>query len=150
MVRDKILLGGIVGLLADTAMDLVQYPLWKLMIVKHPLSHYAGSLFLDVMTLHHSFLGSVVSFIADALYSIFWGIIFIYLIHWTGHGFLILKGLIFGALLWLVSFGGIRGLPMVQLREVISAQSLYYLLFHLIFGLTMGLLVEKWKVNEGD
>lgn len=142
--RDKVIFGGIVGFLADMVMDIVQYPMWKALIVKHPLSHYAGSLFLDFETLHHSILGSIVSFIADGLYSVVWGILFIYIIHWTGHRYVIIKGLLYGALIWLISFGGIRALPMVSLREFLPSQTLYYLLFHLIFGLALGVLVQKW------
>ncbi|HHZ20561.1 MAG TPA: hypothetical protein GX391_08665 [Firmicutes bacterium] len=55
MVKDKILFGTLIGLLATLAMDLLQIPLWKLKIISHPLAHYAGSLFADHYVLNHTF-----------------------------------------------------------------------------------------------
>ena len=56
----------------------------------------------------------------------------------------ILKGLVFGAFMWLFSFGWIRALPIIKLREVISGQVLFFLLFHLIYGLALGIFTCKW------
>lgn len=151
MIRDKVIFGGIVGFLANLAMNVFQYPMWRLGIVKHPLSHYAGSLFLDFNTLHHTFYGAVVAWTVDILYSVLWGILFVYLMDWTGRRHFMIKGILFGALIWLVSFGGIRTFPMVTLREYLPVQALYYLFFHLVFGFVLGVLVARWKgVYEMD
>lgn len=123
-------------------MDVFQTPIWRLMIIKHPLGHYAASILLDVNTIHHTLIGSVVSLLTDYIYGIFWGIIFVYWVYFVGKDHLILKGLIFGGFLWFFSFGGLRSLQIVQLREVISEQVLYYLFFHIVFGFTLGFSIK--------
>ncbi|TCL58632.1 hypothetical protein EDC14_104125 [Hydrogenispora ethanolica] len=142
MIRDKIVLGGLVGVFGKLAMDIFQLPMWKMKLVKHPLAHYAGSLLLDVGTIHHTLFGSAVSFMADYIYGIFLGIIFVYFVYCTGKRHLIFKGLIFGAFLWLFSFGVIRSLPIVKLREAVPGSALYQLFFHLVFGLGLGISVK--------
>jgi len=142
MIRDKIVFGGFIGILSKIVMDIFQIPIWSLRIIKHPLGHYAASLLMDVYSIHHTLLGSVISLLADYIYAIFWGIIFVYLIYLVGKRNLIFKGLIFGGFLWLFSFGGLRSLPIVQLREVVSGNVIYYFFFHLIFGFALGFFVK--------
>jgi hypothetical protein len=142
LIHDKIIFGGLIGVLGKISMDIFQFPLWRLKIIKHPLAHYAASMFIDLYTMHHTLIGSVVSLLTDYIYGIFWAILFVYLISFVGKSHLILKGLIFGAFLWFFSFGGLRSLAIVQLREVISGHVLYYLFFHLVFGFALGLSVK--------
>ena len=130
--------------MANLAMGLFQFPLWKLGIIKHPLAHYAASMFMNPLTIHHTITGSVVGSVANYIYGAFWGIIFVYSVYFTGKRYLIIKGFIFGAFLWLISFGGLRSLPIVKLREVMPENVLYYLFFHLVFGLALGLLVKEF------
>lgn len=144
MIHDKVVFGGLIGVLANVGMDIFQFPFWKLKIIKHPLSHYAASMFLDLQALHPTMLGSVISLLADYFYSAFLGVLFVYIIYLTGKHFLIIKGIIFGSFLWLFSFGGLRSLPIVKLQEVISVDVIYHLIFHLIFGFALGLLVKKY------
>lgn len=149
MIQDKLLLGATSGILANIVMDIPQYPLWKLKILRHPLSHYAGSLLLDLHALHHTWYGSVTSFLADYTYSAFLGIIFIY---WIGafqqeeanKGYFLIKGLLYGAFVWLASFGGLRSLPLVKLREVAPGDTLLFFFLHLLFGLVLGWMVQKY------
>ncbi len=150
MLKDKVLFGALIGILANIVMDIPQYPLWKLKIIMHPLSHYAGSLFIDANTLHHSLFGSAVSFFADYSYSAFLGIFFIYFLEFTGKRYFFLKGLLFGAFIWLFSFGGLRSLAMVKLRQVVPGDWGIIFLLHLLFGLALGVLArffEKRAIN---
>ncbi len=142
MIHDKVVFGAFIGVLSKIAMDIFQIPLWLMKIVKHPLAHYAGSLFININTIHHTLLGLVINFLADYIYGAFLGIVFAYLIHMVGRRYLIFKGLLFGAFLWLFSFGGLRSLPIVKLREVIDVNMPYYLLIHIIFGLALGFFTK--------
>jgi hypothetical protein len=148
MIRDKVMTGGLVGLLGKIAMDIFQVLMWRLKLIKHPLAHYGASLIVNVQTVHHTLLGSVVSLLVDYIYGIFLGIVFVYFIYFTGKRHFIFKGLIFGAFVWLFSFGGLRSLPMVKLREVVSSEALYYLLFHLIFGLGLGFAMKRFSEHQ--
>lgn len=139
MLKDKVLSGSLIGVLANAVMDIPQYPLWKYKILVHPLSHYAGSLFLDLDTLHHSWIGSVVSFLADYSYSAFLGILFVYFIEFTGKRYFLSKGLLFGIFIWFFSFGGLRSLTVVKLHQVPPGDWITIFLLHLLFGLALGM-----------
>lgn len=112
-------------------------PAYKILV--HPLSHYAGSLFLDLDTLHHSWIGSVVSFLADYSYSGFLGMLFVYFLHFTGKRYYLSKGIIFGIFIWLFSFGGLRSLTVVKLQRVPPGDWITIFLLHLLFGLALGM-----------
>ncbi|HEX3048855.1 MAG TPA: hypothetical protein VHY08_29165 [Bacillota bacterium] len=142
MIRDKLVFGGLVGFLSKFALDIFEIPMWMMKVIKHPLDHYGASLFLDQKTIHHTVLGLVISVLTDYVYGVFLGSLFVYLVKFTGKRNLVYKGLIFGAFLWLFSFGGLRSLPMVKLREVIPENVPYYLFLHLVFGLALGLSVK--------
>jgi hypothetical protein len=150
MLKDKPLFGAILGMLANIIMDIPQYPLWKLKVLMHPLSHYAASLFLDLNTLHHSWSGSVVSLFADYSYSAFLGIIFVYFLEFTGKHYFLLKGLIFGAFVWLFSFGGLRSLAIVKLRQVAPDDWWIIILIHLLFGLALGILARFFEKRAAN
>ncbi len=145
LIRDKVIFGGIAGILAHAAMDIFQVPLWKLRLLKHPLSHYAASLFMTPEMVHHTLGGTAIGILTDYIYGALWGIVFVYFIEATGKRYFMLKGLIFGAFLWLFSFGTLRALPIVTLREVVPGQTIYYLGLHLLLGLVLGVLV---KIHE--
>ncbi|HEX2952444.1 MAG TPA: hypothetical protein VHR47_00495 [Bacillota bacterium] len=142
--KDNFIFGGLYGFLAVIAMNVFQFPIWEMKVIAHPLAHYASSLFMNVQPVHHSLVGAVIGSIANHIYGAFWGIVFVYLIHLTGMRYLLLKGLVFGAFLWMVSFGGIRSLPIVALREIVPGDVPYYLFFHLVYGLTLGWLVKRF------
>lgn len=150
MFKDKSLFGVLLGILANMIMDIPQYPLWKLKVLMHPLSHYAASLFLDVNMLHHSWRGSVVSLFADYSYSAFLGIIFVYFLEFTGKHYFLLKGLIFGAFVWLFSFGGLRSLAIVKLRQVAPDDWWIIILIHLLFGLALGILARFFEKRAAN
>ena len=118
MLRDRLLFGALAGVVANFIMDLLEFPLWKLDAIQYTLGHYAASLFMGAETTHHTLIGSVASFLADNIYSAVLGVIFLYLLLSTGQRFLLVKGLIYGAFLWLFSYGGMRSLSVVQLRNV--------------------------------
>lgn len=155
MFQDQFLLGVASGALANIVMDIPQYPLWKTHIIRHPLSHYAGSLFMDLQSLHHTWYGSVVSFLADYTYSALLGIIFIYLISAAqredvNRGYYLTKGIFYGAFLWLISFGGLRSLAIVKLREVAPGDALIFFFLHLLFGLVLGWMAQKNRGLTGE
>ena len=118
MLQDKLIFGALAGVVADLVMSIPELALWKLKILPHPLFHYAASLFLAPDNLHRSYLGELVGFIASKVYGAFLGVVFIYLLVYTGRRYFLSKGLIYGAFLWLVSYCGLATLPVVKLDAV--------------------------------
>ena len=65
------------GVVANSIMDLFEFPFWKFGVIKYKLGHYAASLFMAAETTHHTRIGSVVSFLADNIYSALLGVVFL-------------------------------------------------------------------------
>lgn len=148
MFQDQFLLGVVSGVVANIVMDIPEYTLWKIQLIRHPLSHYAGSLFLDQQSMHHTWHGSIVGFLADYTYSALLGIIFIYLLSAAqredaNSGDYLRKGVFYGAFIWLFSFGGLRSLAIIKLREVALGDTLIFFFLHLLFGLVLGWMARK-------
>ncbi len=150
MLRDRLLFGALAGLVANQIMDLFEYPLWKLKAIKYMLGHYAASIFLSAETPHHTQIGAVVSFLADNIYSTSLGVLFLFLLSVTGERFILAKGFIYGLFLWFFSYGVLRSLSVVQLREVPanSWEIVLYLLLHLVYGLALGWFTQKYGPEE--
>ncbi|HBL35343.1 MAG TPA: hypothetical protein DDZ55_00880 [Firmicutes bacterium] len=146
MLRDKLLFGAFAGVFAGLVMDLPEYILWELNILNHPLSHYAASLFVEHSVLHSNKLGLVLALVVSVVYSAFLGIIFIYLLNLMNKRFVLAKGLLYGAFIWLFSYGILSSLPLVKL-SVYSKTPLEILLFfllHLLYGFCLGLFTRKF------
>lgn len=139
MFQDKVISGSISGILAKIFADIIEFPLWKLGVIKHPLSHYAQSIFIKPV--HQIFYGSWIGFLADYIYSVFLGIIFFYFLQLSGKRYHLIKGILYGAFLWLMSYGWIRSLPVVKFRTVISQDVIPQFFLHLVYGLALGWMV---------
>ncbi len=147
MLQDKLIFGALAGVVADLVMSIPELALWKLKILPHPLFHYAASLFLAPDNLHGSYLGELVGFIASKVYGAFLGVVFIYLLVYTGRRYFLSKGLIYGAFLWLVSYCGLATLPVVKLDAVHPRMPFEVLLFfflHLVFGAALGVIARSF------
>lgn len=141
MLRDKMLRGAVCGVLGNLGKNIVEFFFWKVQWLKHPLSHYAASVFADPN--HAQFFGSGLGFVMDYIYGAFLGVILIALIPEGQERFVPIKGLLFGAFIWLFSYSGIRALPMIRLRLAGELDAFLELLVHLIFGLGLGLALER-------
>jgi len=143
MLRDKVILGAVAGVLADLVMEIPELILWKQAILSHPLFHYLASLLMP-MEAHHSFLGVIMGFVGTKVYGAFLGVVFIYFLTFTGRRFFLTKGLLYGAFLWLFSYGGLASLPIVKLSVYprMPLENLFFFFLHLLFGLSLGYFIK--------
>jgi hypothetical protein len=90
----------------------------------------------------------IIGFLASMALAVFLGIAFVYLIDWTGARFIKSKGVLFGLIIWLIIYGGIRaGLHISFLQDYNPTHTLIQLLIHLVFGYILGVIVTKLKPN---
>lgn len=150
MLRDNLIFGALAGVVADLVMGLPEFILWKLKILPHPLFHYAGSLFLALEKLHGNYLGELMGFIASKVYGAFLGVVFTYLLVYTGRRYFLTKGLIYGAFLWLASYCGLATLPIVKLSAHLRTplEALLFFFLHLLFGLALGVMARSLDRQE--
>ena len=151
MLRDKLTFGALAGICSVFVMEVPEIILWKLNILPHPLFHLLGSLFMPVDTLHHMYLGELMGFVASKVYGALLGVVFIYLLVFTGHRFFVAKGLIYGAAIWLLSYGGLASIPMVRLsvHQRMPLEILLIFFLHLLYGLTLGVFVRTFGRELG-
>lgn len=146
LIRDKLIFGALAGVVADLALNIPEFILWRLKLLPHPLFHYAGSLFMSVDMLHNAYLGEWMGFLASKVYGAFLGVVFIYLLVFTGRRYFITKGVIYGAFIWLVSYCGLAALPVVKLsvhpRTPLEVFIFFFL--HLLFGLVLGVMARSY------
>ncbi|MBU4532531.1 MAG: hypothetical protein KJ650_02660 [Firmicutes bacterium] len=140
-------LGGLIGGLAKLAADVAFFILG---IAKTTEAHLAAQAFLPTgtaITLSALALGVAVDLgIAVAL-----GIVAAYIIAFTGRDYLLLKGLIFGALLYVFGYGLVAQafLPTVVLRPDL-ATSAVFLLTHLVLGAVTFLVIGQFQTEVCD
>jgi hypothetical protein len=146
IIKDKLVLGPLAGIIADIIQDLFQFGLEKLNLIKFSLDNIAGSMFIRVSntSIVTGYWGNIVGTLAGIALSIILGITFVYLIKLSGFRFVISKGLLYGLILWFLIYGGIRAaLHISYLQDYDPFHTLIQLLVHLLFGLSIGIVVAK-------
>jgi hypothetical protein len=146
IIKDKLVLGSLAGIIADIIQDLFQLGLEKLNLIKYSLDNFAGSMFIRVSytSINTGHLGLIVGILSGAALSIILGITFVYIIELSGFRFIITKGLLYGFMLWFIIYGGIRAaLHIGYLPDYDPFHALIFVLVHLLFGLSLGIVVAK-------
>ena len=116
-------------------------------LIKFTLDQFAGSMIIRDKEALMSGWGQIIGFLAGAALCIILGVIFVYLIELTGFQGFILKGSIYGFVLWFLIYGGVKsGLNISYLQDYDPQHAFFSILLHLIFGLSLGIIVLKiWQ-----
>lgn len=148
---DLLLVGAFSGLLADGTMDLMEIGLMRLKIIHYPLDVMAAGMIIRHPGYLKTFSGYLVGYLAGAALSMLIGIAFVYLMKKAGHQWLILKGMVFGWIIWFLIYGGVAaGLRLTLLYDPTPSQALLQMVFHLVFGGLLAIAAIKlgnWKAN---
>jgi hypothetical protein len=149
VIKDKLVLGSLAGIIADIIQDLFQLGLEKLNLIKFSLDNFAGSMFIRVSnnSMITGHLGWMVGNLSGAALSIILGIIFVYVIDLSGFRFIITKGILYGFILWYIIYGGfMAALHISYLQDFDPFHALIFVIVHLLFGLSLGIVVAKLGV----
>ncbi|MGE5529536.1 MAG: hypothetical protein ACM3X6_10405 [Patescibacteria group bacterium] len=146
MTEDRVIHGAAVGLAAGLFKNLLNLLLQRLGLIVNPICHYAAGMFLprsEVCTP----AGIAVGWLADLILSAILGIFFLYYLAGTGSRCPVIKGAIFGAAGWFALYGGLTKLGITCVRDDRAVYSLIQFALHVIFGLSLGLLV-RWRTSN--
>ena len=145
--RDKLICGALAGALANIIMDFFEMGFQKAGLIKFTLDQFAGSMIIRDKAALMTGWGLIIGFLAGAALCIILGVIFVYLIEFTGFQGIILKGLLYGFILWFLIYGGVKsGLHISYLQDYDPQHAFFNILFHLIFGSALGIIVLKlWR-----
>lgn len=151
MIKDKILIGASIGILADAMKLIANYILFSLGYTKVVFWQIVAALFLHKEHLYDKyayFIGAV----ADAAFTSLLGVIFVYTIYFFGARNLWLKGVGFGLVVWVIVFGilvsRIAGekLPQDPISVIVT------MVAHLVFGLALAfftkLYISRYQLNR--
>ena len=142
--KDKLLLGALAGALSDIAMNLLEVVFQKTGLIRYTLDQFAGSMFIRDKTELLTFLGGIIGFMAGAALCMILGVVFVYLIYFSGFRAVVVKGLLYGFVLWFLIYGGFKsGMHISYLQDYNSLHIVTSVLVHLVFGLSLGLIVVR-------
>ncbi|NLT94135.1 MAG: hypothetical protein GXW85_01140 [Clostridia bacterium] len=152
MLKDKIILGAIIGLLADAVKLAANFAMYKLGWTNVVFWQIVATRFLnknDLFKPSALFIGAV----ADITFSAALGIIFIYFINFFGRNYLFIKGIGYGLSTWVLIFGTLLGLSVEHKIPPTTGGIMVTLIAHFIYGLaiatfTMLLFKEQTAGNQ--
>ena len=147
LLKDKLIFGSFIGLVAGLLKDLLTLIFYQLKILDGLFCHFAGGMFfrfsaLDLTSPEWPLL--VIGYLGDLTLSGILGVIFVYLVKTTGPRYIILKGIFYGAAVWFAIFGGVLALGISKVQEKQPVHTLIMFFVHLLFGYVLGLLLTKY------
>lgn len=144
-MKDKIMFGAIVGLLADGVKLIVNYIGFLLKFSDVVFWQITATRFLAKNELF-SPLAYVIGGLADLTMAALLGIVFIYILTYTGRDYDYFKGVGFGLAVWVVLFGTVLGHSVQSKLSVDPSGIVVTAIAHLVFGLMLSFFARKlWK-----
>lgn len=143
MIKDRIVIGSMAGMIATLFKDLPNYILYRLGIVKCIYAHLAASAHLSGSDVYTA-IGSIIGFLADIITGGAIGVMAIIFLKRFGTDYWWYKGCIIANIIWLFGLGVILNLGTVNLVFGDPVFRLTSLFDHLIFGLVTVYLIYKW------
>lgn len=143
IIKDKVISGVIVGLLADTVKLFINYILYLFKLTPVVFWQIAATRFLDKEDIYKPiayFIGGV----ADITVSALLGIVFVYMIYIVGSKYLLLKGIGFGLLVWVSIFGTLLGESVKGKIPQEPAGIIVTIIAHFFFGVSLAFFTRRF------
>lgn len=140
-MKDKVTIGVITGLLADTAKLIFNYLAFRLHFTSMVFWQIAAVRFLGKQELFKPiayFIGAV----TDLTVATFIGVLFIYFLHFTGRDFIWLKGIGLALVIWVIVLGTL--LVQSQAKLSLNASDIIVtFLAHVVYGISLSIAATK-------
>lgn len=141
-MKDRIILGAMVGLLADVVKLLVNLTGYLLNYSHVVFWQITATRFLDKTDLFKP-AAYIIGGIADLTMAALLGVAFIYLLHLTGRDYDYVKGMGFGLAVWVLLFGTVLGQTTENKLNIDPSGILLTAVAHLSFGLALTFFSRK-------
>ncbi len=147
---DKVVAGGAVGTVAGIMGGIISRVLFGLNVGKLCLVEIGRGIFFqkEMPGITDSFSWHVLGWVAHLAMSIMLGIVFVYLLHYTGRDYALLKGAMLGVIVWYVNIGIISPLAVYTPLPLDAFSLLLMLAYHVIFGLISAWLIVWWEKKQ--
>lgn len=147
MKKDRLVAGGIAGLVASITCDILGIIYKSLGWSDRTFNDYATIILTYQVYSHNEIFGLIISMIGHAAVCIIFGVIFAYLIMFTSSNYLYIKGLGYSLIIWLLlnTFGTLLDLPLFRGMPINVAYSTLStaLLYGLITAFTLRIIDNK-------
>ncbi|HEX7713010.1 MAG TPA: hypothetical protein VF531_03230 [Bacillota bacterium] len=148
MVKDKVVISSIAGIIASLFKDLPNFILYKLGVVHYLYAHLAASAHLLPDGVYFP-LGWIIGFLGDTVTGGAIGVVTILFLDCFGTDYWWYKGLTIGLTIWLFGLGVILNLGTVHLVPFDPVFRLTSIFDHIIFGEVTVYIIYRWqKGNE--
>ena len=142
---DKTAAGAAAGFAAGLVIGLISTVLNKTGICELCLINIGGGMFTrTIMVATAPAVWQVIGWLVHLTLSIVLGVILAYIIHFTGKDFALLKGAIFGAVIWVVDIGIISPLAGYMVASPQPVDLLFLFSYHVLFGLLVAALLLRY------
>jgi hypothetical protein len=143
MFNNKVYLGSAAGVTATIAKDILNQGLYSLKILKSLFAQYAIGMYVGPLEAR-SLTGITAGYFVDFGFSALLGIIFVFLLEKTKPKHIVFQGFVFGSALFLGIYGALLALGISSVKERELIDVVLMILCHLVYGLTLGLFVQKF------
>ena len=147
MFKDKIIIGAIIGLLADALKLTTNYIFFTFGFTKVVFWQIVATRFLKKEYLHHK-SAYLIGAIADMAVSSLLGVVFVYVIYLFGSKNLWTKGLGFGLVVWVSLFGTLLGQTVEDKLPQEPTGLVVTIVAHIVFGLALALFTKVLDQNK--
>jgi hypothetical protein len=141
MYEDRIIIGIIIGILANTVKLTVNYLSFLFSFTEVVFWNIVATQFLEKKDLF-SPAAYVIGGVADIVVTSALGVAFVYFVRYTGSRHLWIKGPGFGLLVWVLIFGTFVGQRLEDKLPQDASGILVTLVAHLFFGLSLALFTN--------
>lgn len=140
--KDRVILGAIIGLLADAVKLTVNYAAYVLGFTDVVFWQIVAANFLAKELLFEP-LAIVIGAIGDLTVTATLGVVFVYTIRFIGNEYIWIKGVGFAMLVWVGLFGTVLGSQIdVKLPQSLSGV-LVTVVAHVVFGLSLAFFTKR-------
>lgn len=143
MFKNKLYLGVFAGLAATIVKDGLNQILYSFKVIKILFAQYAAGVFI-IARETKSLLGIITGYFIDFGLSALLGIIFVFLLEKTKPSHLLFQGLLYGIALFISIYGALLSFGISSVRERPLLDVILMIFIHLIYGLVLGLFVQKF------
>lgn len=142
--KDLIIFGALAGLLGNIPKTIIAWIFHYLGWLRYTFAHIAAGYFVDAQFLDNP-VALLTGFIADYVNAAFFGVIMYYLLKKTGLDYAELKGLAFGAFLYLLFYGAFMALDITRASLLTPLPNLLLFIPHVIFGASTCWLIKRYS-----
>jgi hypothetical protein len=143
---DKMVAGGMAGVVSGLIVGLISTVLYILDFCRISMVAIGGGIFMREMMVQKGFLWLLTSWAANITLSMALGVTLVYLLVLTGEKYALLKGAMFGAVVWYLLIGVIAPLGGYMPPVVRALEPILMLAYHLLFGVLTAWWIIRWGV----